>query len=582
MSDRGFTVWLTGLSGAGKSTLADLLAKHLSARGLRVQRLDGDVVRQDLTADLGFTREDRDKNIARVAFVASLLTRNGVICISSFISPYREAREKARQKIGAFVEVYTECSLDECIRRDVKGLYRKALAGEISSFTGISDPYEPPEQPEITVRTDRTTPEECVTHIVMRLEELGYLAPIGLIPPHGGRLVERVASPRERSRLEGNVARDIQVDYETAKEVENIATGVYSPLTGFLGLADYRSVLATGRLAAGTPWTLPILLHVPEDAASTLAPGCWAGLLHGGCRVGVIQVKECYRLDRADYAQAVYGTTSESHPGVARLAELSDRVVAGPVTLLAPLQTPFPNLKFTPRETRRAFAQRGWKTVVAFQTRNAPHLGHEYLQKTALSVADGLFVNPVIGRKKQGDFTDEAIIAACQALMKHYFSPERAMLGILEYEMRYAGPREAIHHAIMRKNLGCTHLIIGRDHAGVGGFYGPYEAQEIFERYPDLGIEPVRFGAFYFCRKCRTITNDRVCPHGPQDRVNFSGTAIRAALSAKELDLSSETAITVDHPARQDATAALPPIRPQVLDALRRQPRVFVGEQDRR
>jgi len=509
MSDCGFTVWFTGLSGAGKSTLADLLAERLRARGLRVQRLDGDVVRQDLTADLGFSREDRDKNIARVAFVADLLTENGVVCISSFISPYREARDKARQKIGAFVEVYTECSLDECIRRDVKGLYRKALAGQISSFTGISDPYEPPDQPEISVRTDRATPDECVNHILERLEELGYLTPAGLILPHGGLLIDRVAPPEDRSCLEKSVTRDIQVDYETAKEIENIAIGVYSPLTGFLGEADYRSVLATGRLASGTPWTLPILLHVPEEVAATLVPGCLAGLTHAGQHVGVIEVEERYRIDRIDYAESVYGTTSDSHPGVARLAQLSDWVVAGPVTLFAPLPTPFPDLKLTPRETRHAFARRGWKTVVAFQTRNAPHLGHEYLQKTALSVADGLFVNPVIGRKKQGDFTDEAIIAACRALVEHYFPPEKTALGILEYEMRYAGPREAIHHAIMRKNLGCTHLIVGRDHAGVGGFYGPYDAQEIFDRYPDLGIKPVKFGAFYFCRRCATVTRTR-------------------------------------------------------------------------
>ena len=570
MADRGFTVWFTGLSGAGKTTLAELLGERLKLRGLTVQNLDGDVVRQDLTADLGFSREDRDKNIARVTFVADMLTRNGVACLTSFISPYREARDKARHKIGAFVEVFTECPLEVCIERDAKGLYAKALAGKIPAFTGVSDPYEAPLNPEITVRTDLQSPEQCVLAIIESLENLGYLSPGGLIAPHGGRLVNRMLSSRDRGRLEGLVARDIELDYQTAKEVENLAAGLYSPLEGFLGQADYESVLSRGRLIGGAPWTIPLLLHLPSTSGGKPESGEVLGLKYGGNRIGVVHVTEVYPINCDEYAARILGTTSTSHPGVARLAGESEWVLAGPVSLFEVLPTPFPAHRRTPAETRRLFAERGWKTVVAFQTRNAPHLGHEYLQKTALSLTDGLYVNPVIGRKKAGDFEDSAIIASCEALVENYFPAGRTVLGILEYEMKYAGPREAVHHAIMRKNLGCSHLIVGRDHAGVGTFYGPYEAQEIFDQYPDLGIRPVKFGAFYYCTKCGTVTNDRVCPHGAEDRVNFSGTAVRTELLAME---HSEVAATA-----AGGPAGPAPVRPEVLDAIRSQARPFVEE----
>ena len=569
MAERAFTVWFTGLSGSGKTTLANLLEPRLKQRGFRVQHIDGDIIRQDLTADLGFSREDRDKNISRAAFVAGLLTRNGVVVLASFISPYREARAKAREKIGAFVEVFVDCPLDVCVQRDVKGLYARARAGKITNFTGVSDPYEVPEHPEIVIRTDLERPAESVDHIIGALEDLGYLTRPGLVAPHGGKLVERLIPAAERDSLRKSLQGGIEVNYQTAKEVENLATGIYSPLEGFLPQADYEKVLTEGRLADGTPWAIPLLLHVPSPA--TLTPGLQGlvALTHQGQLVGTLEARESYQIDRERYAQCVYGTVDPAHPGVSRILKETEWVVAGPVSLIEPLATPYPAHRRTPRETRRIFTERGWKTVVAFQTRNAPHLGHEYLQKAALTVVDGLFINPVIGDKKVGDFEDDAIIAGYEAFLSHYLPPASSLLGILEYEMKYAGPREAIHHAIMRQNFGCSHLIVGRDHAGVGSYYGAYDAQLIFDRYPDLGIRPIKFRSFYYCRKCLSVTNERVCPHGPEDHVNFSGTALRAQLMRGD-DEGAAAGISAAE------AAAEAPIRPEVLAAIRKLPKAFV------
>jgi len=573
--DAGVTVWFTGLSGSGKTTIALLVEERLRRRGFKVQRLDGDIVRQDLTADLGFSREDRNKNIARVAFVADLLTRNGVICLASFISPYREARERARQRIGAFVEVFLDCPVEVCIKRDVKGLYKRALAGEIKQFTGISDPYEPPTEPELILRTDLESPEESANKVIVCLEELGYLAGDGLIRPHGGYLINRIVNPHERTALPSPTVCDLEVDRGVVVDIDNLATGVYSPLRGFMGERDYRSVLTEGRLADGTPWTIPLLLHVPRDMAQRVCSGDVIGLSHGGRRLAVLEVDEVYPIERDRYCQATFGTTSAQHPGVASFNLLSEWVVGGPIHVFERPSLPFGTYRMTPRETRALFARRSWKTVAAFQTRNAPHIGHEYLQKTALTVTDGLLINPVIGKKKPGDFADEAIIAAFEALVRHYFPQDRTVLCALPYEMKYAGPREAIHHAIMRKNLGASHFIVGRDHAGVGDFYGPYDAQRIFDDYPDLGVTAVRFGSFYYCLRCGTVSNERVCPHGDDETLSFSGTAVRAALTGAMEAAKGMAAVREGGP-----TQAPLAIRPEVLAALRTQKKIFVGESE--
>ena len=218
------------------------------------------------------------------------------------------------------------------------------------------------------------------------------------------------------------------------------------------------------------------------------------------------------------------------HPGVRKVYGLGDFLVGGEIHLLNDVPNPYSRYTLYPEETRVLFRERGWRTVVGFQTRNAPHLGHEYVQKTALTFVDGLFINPVIGRKKPGDFRDDVILKAYDALIKYYYPRNSVALSIFRTEMRYAGPREAIFHAIVRKNFGCTHFIVGRDHAGVGNFYGPYEAQEIFSDFPDLGITPLFFKEFFYCKKCGGVANPKTCPHGDEYHITFSGTKIRKML----------------------------------------------------
>ena len=352
-----------------------------------------------------------------------------------------------------------------------------------------------------------------------------------MIAPHGGkltqvRLLERVA---DKSRDTGSQV--LPVSNETAATLTNLATGVLSPLKGFMIREDYQGVLDTMRLADDTPWTIPILLHVPSD----FKPGAGDEIAltdRSGAVLAVLGFEERYKVSRNEYAEKVFGTTEEPHPGVAKIQGASETVIAGDLRVVFKPKLPFEEVTLSPTETRVLFRERGWKEIVAFQTRNAPHISHEYLQKTALSLADGIFVNPVIGKKKPGDFTDEVIVDAYKALIQNYYPVNSVVLSVLHYEMQYAGPREAIMHAIMRKNFGCTRIAIGRDHAGVGNYYKPYAAQEIFKEFPDLGITPLFFREFFHCKKCAGIANEKICPHGPDDRLNFSGTKLREIFSS--------------------------------------------------
>ena len=249
--------------------------------------------------------------------------------------------------------------------------------------------------------------------------------------------------------------------------------------------------------------------------------------------LAILHVTEAFQFDRDRAAAAVFGTTERAHPGVARLHGRKAVFVAGQVDLLDDDRGPYARYNLFPRETRELFAERGWRTVAAFQTRNVPHAGHEDLQKTVLGLCDGLLIQPLVGRKKAGDFRDDVIVGAYEALIREYFNPARVWLNVLPTEMRYAGPKEAILHAIMRKNYGCTHIIIGRDHAGVSRpdgtpYYGEEDAIDIFDTVPDLGIRPVVIrGDFWYCRRCARVASDRTCPHGPDDQISFSGTRIR-------------------------------------------------------
>ena len=351
--------------------------------------------------------------------------------------------------------------------------------------------------------------------------------------PHGGRLVRRVLTGGEQARALEEAASlpTVTVSTDVVSDIVNIATGAYSPLEGFVGQSDLDSILSADHLADGTPWTIPIVLDVEPEQAKAL-PDRVALAAPNGRPVALMNVTDRFSCDKERYAQHVFGTTDAEHPGVAGLLERSDTLLGGPIDLIAEPEAAFPAYTLDPIETRVLFEAKGWRTVVGFQTRNVPHLGHEYVQKSALSFVDGLFINPVIGRKKSGDFTDDAILATYEALMDNYYRRERAVMAVLRTEMRYAGPKEAIFHAIVRKNFGCTHFIVGRDHAGVGSYYTPYAAQEIFDDFPDLGITPMFFTSFFMCHKCGSVVNEKTCPHGPEHQEQFSGTLLRNLMTS--------------------------------------------------
>jgi sulfate adenylyltransferase len=355
-----------------------------------------------------------------------------------------------------------------------------------------------------------------------------------IVRPHGGTLINRILPASERDAILACPDRfpHLEIDDETVIDLQNIATGVFSPLPGFMNRDDYREVLQHSRLASGHAWTLPIVLAVDEAATKKFSRNDTVLLKNRGQAIATLAVEDIYAWDAEEYARSIYGTTDDKHPGVAKLKRMGARFVGGSIHFLADPVTEFPAFYLTPRETRVLFHERKWETVVGFQTRNVPHLGHEYVQKSAQSTVDGLFINPVIGRKKAGDFRDDVILDSYKALIDNYFVKERTVLSILQFEMRYAGPKEAIFHAIVRKNFGCSHFIIGRDHAGVGSYYHPFAAQKIFDQFPDLDITPVFFMSFFFCKRCNSIANDKTCPHGAPDHVDFAGKIIREKLAS--------------------------------------------------
>lgn len=357
--------------------------------------------------------------------------------------------------------------------------------------------------------------------------------PTTIPDPHGGVLVDRTANEEDKPQLlkEAHELPTIQLRESSVFEARNIASGLFSPLDGFMLHAEYDNVVREGRLTNGLPWTIPIILDATDEELADVKEGDTLRLAHETSEfTATMQLEEIYTVDKVAMAKGVFGTSSADHPGVANVMRLKKKFLAGKILVIEPGASPFPQCALTPRRTRALFKQRGWRTVVGFQTRNIPHIGHEYLQKTALTFLDGLFINPVVGRKKQGDFRDEVILEAYRVLIQHYYPSERVVLGIFQTDMRYAGPREAIFHAVVRKNFGCSHFIVGRDHAGVGSYYPPYAAQEIFRDYPDLGIEPLFFTSFFYCRICGSVASDKTCPHDAQNRMEFSGTILRRSL----------------------------------------------------
>nr|WP_221277010.1 sulfate adenylyltransferase [Deinobacterium chartae] len=349
--------------------------------------------------------------------------------------------------------------------------------------------------------------------------------------PLGGTLVWQV-SGREAAEL-AHLPR-LELNARGMADLEMIATGAYSPLRGFMNEADYRSVVERMRLHDGTPWSVPVTLPVPGERARELRGE--VALTHHGRVVGRLQVSEQYRPDKDREALEVYRTRDETHPGVAALRAAGAVYLAGEVELLALPRGDFPAEHLTPHEARAAFAARGWRSVVAFQTRNPIHRAHEYLHKVALELVDGLFLHPLVGATKSDDVPASVRMRAYGALLQHYYPAHRVLLGVYPAAMRYAGPREAVLHALSRRNYGCTHFIVGRDHAGVGNYYGTYDAQEIFSAFgrEELGIEILRFEHTFYCKTCGAVASRRSCPHGDAHHVALSGTRVRDLLRAGE------------------------------------------------
>ncbi|MFB5610568.1 MAG: sulfate adenylyltransferase [Nitrosopumilaceae archaeon] len=343
------------------------------------------------------------------------------------------------------------------------------------------------------------------------------------IKPHGGKLVNRLTKKEPAGLFSITITEDL------ANDVENISDGIFSPLEGFLGQQDFERVISKGRLANDVAWTMPTILDVDDETAKKMKEAGDVLLKNPeGTGVAILNVEETFSFDKEKMAKGVYGTTDIKHPGVAKTHSLKDILIGGKIDFIErPKETEIRKFRLTPQQTRKIFEEAGWKTIVAFQTRNPPHVAHEMLQKTAITTRDGVFVNPLIGKKKSGDFVDEVIVKCYETLIEHYYPQNRCKLATLHTEMKYAGPKEAIHHAIMRQNYGCTHIIIGRDHAGVGNYYDPFAAHKIFDDYPDLEITPIFFPAFFYCKKCLTFTNQRACPHDVESREQISGTKLR-------------------------------------------------------
>ena len=361
-----------------------------------------------------------------------------------------------------------------------------------------------------------------------------------LIAPHGGELVLNMAGENERAELQERARSlpQILVGSRQLADLEMLAIGAYSPLGGFMKRADYLGVVNNMHLANGLPWTVPITLSTTSEQAATLKEGSQVALLNEhGTLQAVMTIEEKYGYDKQHEASKVYRTTEEAHPGVNAMYQQGDILLGGPVRVVALQNQAFAQYRYTPGQSRQLFVERGWKRVVGFQTRNPVHRAHEYIQKCALETVDGLYLHPLVGDTKGDDIPANVRMRCYEVLLENYYPTDRVILGVLPAAMRYAGPREAIFHALMRKNYGCSHFIVGRDHAGVGNYYGTYDAHYIFAEFDParLGITPMFFDHTFFCRSCDSMASSKTCPHGDDHHVTLSGTKVRQMLQAGEI-----------------------------------------------
>jgi len=362
-----------------------------------------------------------------------------------------------------------------------------------------------------------------------------------LVPPHHSQELKPLLLPemeRAEERERAEKLRKVALDSRAVSDVFMLAMGAYTPLDGFMGHADWRGACLEMKLANGVFWPIPITLSVPQEQGDSIRPEEEVALVDGesGEILAIMQVNEKYSIDKKIEAEHVYRTVDPKHPGVAKVYAQGEINLAGPVMVLSEGEYPakYPDLYIRPAQARAMFLERGWSTVAAFQTRNPMHRSHEYLVKIAAEVSDGVFIHQVLGKLKEGDIPAEVRTRAIQAMIDNYFRPRTVIQAGYPIEMRYAGPREALLHALIRQNFGCSHLVVGRDHAGVGSYYGPFDAHHIFDQlWPGaLLCKPLKIDVTFYCRKCYGMATAKTCPHDPKDHISISGTQQREMLSS--------------------------------------------------